>query len=172
MRLIYRWICVAIGAVLGSGCSDNPTDPVEYGPVPMPEYGVPTGTIVLDGRVLDGRGAGIPGIEVVFNGGVADTTDATGAWSIDADHVFIPCAGGHANSCEVTANDIDGPDNGGHYPSVKVVLDPDQTDPGDGGSDQGTWEQHGVDIAMDIAVEYGPPVAKVEPSDTPRRPAR
>ena len=42
MKLIYRCLCLVLGAVLGSGCSDS-TDPVEYGPIA--EYGVPTGTV-------------------------------------------------------------------------------------------------------------------------------
>lgn len=162
MKLMYRWICVALGAILGSGCSDKSTDP-EYGP--MPEYGVPSGTIVLDGTVVDGHGTGIAGIEVSFNGAVADTTDSNGAWSIDRDNVYIPCTDENQDPCEVTATDIDGPDNGGPYPTLRIPLDLDQTDPGDGGYDQGTWEQHGIEIDVDPAVEYGPPVAKMPPAE-------
>ena len=158
MKLIYRCLCLVFGAILGSGCSDS-TEPVEYGP--MPEYGVPTGTVRLDGRVIDDRGAPIPGVEVSVVGAGADTTDAGGKWSIDEDQAYIPCVSTDQNDCILQAKDIDGPDNGGPYPTAQVLLDLVQTEPGSGAFDLGTWEQHGIDVTMTDAVEYGPPQAKV-----------
>ncbi len=171
MKLIYRCLCLVLGAVLGSGCSDS-TEPVEYGP--MPEYGVPSGTIRLDGRVLDHVGAPISGVEVSFLGALADTSDAAGAWSLDGQHGYIPCVDGGPTDCEVVATDIDGPANGGPFPPVTVTLDLTQTVPGNGGYDQGTWEQHNIDIVLDDAVEYGPPVARMpeppaQPVDRPKK---
>jgi hypothetical protein len=133
--------------------------------MPAPEYGVPTGTLVLDGRVLDELGAPIPGMEVRFEGSMPDTTDADGNWEINQDHAYIPCAFGNGVTCTVVATDIDGPDNGGPYPPAPFLLSLVQTDPGSGGMDLGTWEQHGIDILIDPAVEYGPPPAKVLPLD-------
>lgn len=156
MKLIYRCLCAVLGAILGAGCSNNLGEPVEYGP--MPEYGVPTGRVRVDGRVLDGGGTPIPGIEVALAGGPADTTDAGGSWAIDAQGVYIPCATGDS-ACAVVASDIDGAANGGPFPAVGMELDLAQTAPGSGADDVGTWEQHGVDIAMDDAAEYGPPRA-------------
>ena len=147
-----------LGAILGSGCSDS-TDPVEYGP--MPEYGVPSGTVRVDGRVVDYQGTPIPGVEVSMAGAGADTTDAAGNWSIDQQSTFIPCAHNNTTDCLVAAKDIDGAANGGPFPSVEVVLDLTQTEPGSGNWDLGTWEQHAVEIVMDDAVKYGPPMARM-----------
>lgn len=158
MKLIYRCLCTVLGAILGAGCSNDPGEPVEYGP--MPEYGVPTGKVRVDGRVLDRAGTPIPGIEVAFAAGAADTSDGGGAWSITADDIHIPCAGDGARACTVVATDIDGAVHGGPYPSVETTLHLNRTSPGQGSWDQGTWEQHGLDIAMDDAVEYGPPRAR------------
>jgi putative lipoprotein (rSAM/lipoprotein system) len=165
MKLIYRCLCAVLGAILGSGCS-NSTEPVEYGP--MPEYGVPSGTVRLDGRVLNDQGGPIPGVEVSFAGARPDTTDASGNWVIDQQHVYIPCSSGGSPDCFVVAVDIDGGANGGPYPVAQQALDPTQTEPGSGGWDQGTWEQHAVDIVMTEAVEYGPPIARApEPKPKP-----
>ena len=98
---------------------------------------------------------------VSFAGARADTTDAAGNWSIDQASTFIPCAALGSADCVVAAEDIDGAANGGPYPPVQVVLDLTQTVPGSAGWDQGTWEQHAVDIVMDDAVEYGPPIARM-----------
>jgi len=148
MKLIYRCICMVLGTILGTGCSSDMNDPVEYGPGPMPEYGVPTGTVSITGRVIDNVGEPIPGVEVNFNGAGADTTDAEGNWAINRDHVFFSCDINSGDDCTVEAKDIDGPDNGGPYPPSEVTLDLEQTEPSSGSYHLGTWEQHGVDIVM------------------------
>jgi len=159
MKLIYRCLSLVLGAILGAGCSDT-TDPVEYGP--MPEYGVPSGHLVIDGTVRNTLGQPVPGIEVAFNGAGADTTDAAGAWSIDREYAFIPCAMISEADCTVAAEDIDGPANGGPYLPNQTLLDLIQTDPGSGSWDLGTWEQHGISITLtEVAAEYGPPPAKM-----------
>lgn len=159
MRLIYRCLCAVLGAILGAGCSNNSTEPVEYGP--MPEYGVPTGRVRLDGRVLNQVGVPIPGVEVAFAGGRADTTDALGDWAIAEENIYIPCVSHGTTSCTVAASDIDGAANGGVFPTVEVTLSLAQTEPGSGYFDLGTWEQHGVDIEMSAATAYGPPLAQM-----------
>ena len=164
MKLIYRCLCMVLGAILGSGCSDS-TDPVEYGP--MPEYGVPTGAILLDGRVINDIGAPIPGIQVSYYGAGIDTTDADGKWAIEHSQTYIPCADGGQSACQLEAKDIDGPVNGGPYPPALVTLDLTQTEPGNGGYDLGTWEQHGIEVLMTDAAEYGPPVAGAKGSKPP-----
>ena len=164
MKLIYRCLCLVLGAVLGSGCSDS-TDPVEYGPIA--EYGVPTGTVRISGRVTSDMGGPINGIQVTFPGAGADTTDTQGNWSIDQDRVFITCIEDDQTECIINADDIDGPDNGGVFLSSQVALDLVQTKPGSGWN-TGTWEQHDISITMMTdAVEYGPPVARVEPPVPP-----
>jgi putative lipoprotein (rSAM/lipoprotein system) len=146
VKLIYRCLCMVLGTLLGTGCSDDMNDPVEYGP--MPEYGVPTGSIHVTGRVVDNQGTPIEGARVAINFADADTTGVDGSWTIEEDYAFIPCADG-STDCTVEATDIDGPANGGPYQPTEVILDLDQTDPGSGSYDLGTWEQHGVDIVLD-----------------------
>ncbi len=145
MKLIYRCICMVLGAILGSGCS-NSMDPPEYGV--MPEYGVPTGTINITGRVVDDQGAPISGVQVSFQGAGADTTDAQGGWAIHRENDNIPCDVSNDTNCTIEAEDIDGPANGGTYAPSEVVLDLEQTDPGSGSYDLGTWEQHDIDVVM------------------------
>ncbi len=146
MKLIYRCICVVLGAILGSGCSSM--DEPEYGPGPMPEYGVPTGTINISGRVIDDLGEPIPGVEVAFMEGQADTTDAEGNWAINEDGAYLPCSFDDVIECTVAARDIDGPANGGPYPATELDLDLEQTEPSSGYWNLGTWEQHDVDIVL------------------------
>lgn len=162
MKLIYRCLCLVLGAVLGSGCSDS-TDPIEDDPIA--EYGMPSATVRVDGRVTDMIGLPIPGIEVTFPGAGVDTTDAQGNWSIDNEQVFLGCTMDDQVDCSVIAKDIDGPVNGGPFPSSEVVLDLVQTKPGSGWN-TGTWEQHDINIEMIDAVEYGPPMARVKPPES------
>lgn len=152
MKLIYRCLCAVLGTLLGAGCSDNSSAPAEYG--------MPNGKVRLDGRVLDQAGTPIPGIGVAFGGARADTTDAAGNWAIADESILIPCVFAGAAACTVAASDLDGAANGGPFPTVEVTLNLTQTEPGSGNWDQGTWEQHGVDITMDDAAEYGPPRAR------------
>ena len=167
MKLIYRCLCMVLGAILGSGCSDSTEPEPEYAP-PQPEYGVPTATVHVAGKTVDGAGFPIPGIQVTMAGAGSDISDAAGEWAIDNDHAFIPCVEDSLTSCKAVAEDIDGPDNGGPYPTMELNLNLVQTEPGSGNWDMGTWEQLGVNFIMDIAVEYGPPVAKVPRPGPPR----
>ena len=72
MKTIYRWLCLAIGAVLGSGCSSDECN--------CPD--TQTATVNIDGQIVDEGGTPVPGIHVAFEDAAADTTDAAGAWSI------------------------------------------------------------------------------------------
>ncbi len=147
MKMIYRCFCLFLGALLGTGCDDR-DDPVEYGPGPMPEYGVPTGHVIISGQVNDGLGDPIEGIEVSFVNAAPTTTDASGNFSINQENVYVPCAESSGSSCSIEARDVDGEDNGGDHVTVEMELDLDQTDPGAGSYDQGTWEKHDVEVSM------------------------
>lgn len=146
MKMIYRCICMVLGAILGTGCSDI-NDP-EYGPLPMPEYGVPTGSVSVTGRVVTESGDPIPGVEVGFGWTGVDTTDVEGNWDISRNNSYYPCEESSEGACIVEAKDIDGEDNGGPYPLAQVELDLIQTESPSGSYDLGKWEQHNVIIEM------------------------
>lgn len=147
MKLIYRCICMVLGAILGTGCSDM-NEPAEYGPGPMPEYGVPTGVLSISGRVVDEQGDSVPGVQVSFMEGQSDTTDAQGSWDINDPNVYFPCTMDDEADCTVAARDIDGSANGGPYPAAEMDLDLVQTEPSSGSWYLGTWQQHEIEIVM------------------------
>ena len=144
MKLIYRYICLALGAILGAACgqdSDENNDPI------APEYGVPTGTVTVSGVVQDAEGQGIEGIEIELTNSERDTTDVLGRFSIQGQGIFLPCLYGNT-TCQVQARDIDGAANGS-YIDASVDLDLQQTAPGQGGWDMGTFVDQNVNIVMD-----------------------
>ena len=152
MKLIYRCLCLVLGSILGSGCSDN---------TGLAEYGMPYGKLRLDGRVTDDQGTPIPGVQVHYAYSKADTTDADGKWSINDDWASVWCATSEQEDCTVGATDIDGPDNGGTYQPKEVELDLLQTEGASGDWYQGRWEQHNIEI---IVTTETPP----EPQDPPK----
>jgi putative lipoprotein (rSAM/lipoprotein system) len=141
MRFVFRLLAGVVGGMLHlAGCSDSPVEP-EYGPAA--EYGAPHADYRISGRVVAaGTDQPIPGIEVAFMQGRADTTDAEGRWAIDTE--WGPCA----DACAVQATDIDGPDNGAFAPA-EVPLDLEQTEAGDGRWYLGRFEQHDLAIELD-----------------------
>jgi len=149
MRLIYRYLCLAFGALLGTGCDRGTFEP-DYGS-PQPEYGVPTGTVVVSGQVQDAEGQGLEGIEVQLTYTARDTTDVLGRFSIARQGIFLPCLAGN-EICQVQAHDIDGAANGS-YADGSADLELQQTEPGQGSWDLGTFEDTDVTIVLDPARE-------------------
>lgn len=139
MKLIYKCICLVLGAVLGAGCdSDTGGDPVEYG--------MPHGTLRIDGHVRDEQGEPIAGVRVAYASSEPDTTDSNGAWSIEDDYAWVSCAEGDTTTCVVRATDIDGTENG-EFEDTVVPLDLEQTAPGEGWY-EGVFEQHDIDVVL------------------------
>jgi len=145
MKLIYRYLCLALGALLGTGCDHGTFEP-DYGS-PQPEYGVPTGSIVVSGVVQDAEGGGIEGIEVELAEAGLDTTDVLGRFSIERQSIFLPCLAGN-DICAILARDIDGAANGS-YADGSADLELQQTEPGQGSWDLGTFEDTDVTIVLD-----------------------
>jgi putative lipoprotein (rSAM/lipoprotein system) len=112
------------------------------------EYGVPHARYRLDGVVhnLQTR-EGIRGIRVrIRNWDPADTSgavrsDGGGFWVIDEDR--FPCSA----ACSLLVEDTDGPANGGPYATRTVPIAPTRTESPDGWF-EGTFEQHGIEIAI------------------------
>ncbi|MCP4573800.1 MAG: carboxypeptidase regulatory-like domain-containing protein [bacterium] len=151
MKTIYRWLCLAIGAVIGSGCdSDDCTNTPDSR----------TAMVSIDGQVVDELGAPLPNIHVAFEDDVADTTDASGNWSI-ATRGSVPasCVEDVQAPCMLTAHEVGHPDGDIYLPS-RDALQLEQTLDGNGNWDLGLWEQHDVRVVMSgNAVLYGPPCA-------------
>jgi len=142
VRHVYRLFAAMVGAILGlAGCENNAPE----------EYGVPQADFRLSGRTVRASdGTAVPGIEVSFGAfaATADTSDAQGGWSIACKK--FPCNYFHADSCLVTARDIDG----ALYEALRdttVTLDLVQTRPGDGRWYEGRFEQHDLDIPLTTA---------------------
>ena len=138
MRLIYRCLCVVLGAILGTGCNDSESPA---------EYGMPSGTIRVDGQIVDEDGHPVPGIRVAFSGARPDTTDAAGNWSIDDSGALLACVNDPYAPCTLDVQDVDAPDNGGSFQPEQVELDLVQTQQGSGWN-QGTWEEHDIRIVV------------------------
>lgn len=151
MKTIYRWLCVALGAVLNSGCGSDDCSTA-------PE--TRSAMVSIDGQVVDETGAPIADIHVAFEEDAADTTDATGAWSIRTrGSVPASCVEDEQAPCMLAAYEAGHPD-GGIYLPYRGALDLDQTIEGDGNFDLGLWEQHEIRVVMQgNAVLYGPPCA-------------
>jgi hypothetical protein len=156
MKFLHRCWCLLLGTLLPSACSDTTFSP-EYGPTP--EYGVPLATVIVDGVVVDLRGAPVKDIVVEMEHFGSTTSDSLGEWSMQ--NVGLDtCVVDTQTACGLEARDVDGIANGGPYPPTLVLLDLQQTVPGSDFS-LGTWEQHDIRIVMeDVVVEYGPECAK------------
>jgi len=149
MKLIYRWLCVAIGAVLGAGCESDDSGPQTR-----------SATVHIDGEVVDELGAPVAGIHVAFEDDVADTTGANGAWSIVArGTVPADCVADVQSPCRLTAHEPGHP-YGNIYLPHRGPLDLVRTEDGRNSFDLGLWEQHDIRVVMQAnAVLYGPPCA-------------
>ena len=157
MKVLHRWWCLLLGALLPSACSESIVDPPEYGPAP--EYGAPHATVILDGVVVNNLGSPIKDIVVELDGFGSTTSDTLGHWALNKVG-FSSCLTDTLVACGLEATDVDDAENGGPYDPELVILDLEKTSPGIGWN-LGTWEQHDVRIVLDEpAMEYGPQCAR------------
>jgi putative lipoprotein (rSAM/lipoprotein system) len=135
MRLIYRLLATAIGILGLAGCSAKTAD----------EYGQPYATYHLDGHVVTAKEKQpITGIKIRFEP-LGDTlTDMNGAWRLIGDY-------GHwcFDACSLKVFDVDGDQNGGTFEDKTVPLTLTKTARGSGRWDEGTYEQHDIQIELD-----------------------
>ena len=105
-------------------------------------YGMPQGHYIVDGTVVDAvPGDPVDGVQVSLPD-PATITDADGHWAFDYE--------GDSQPVEVSGTDIDGDTNGAYDPAT-VPLSLEQTAEGKDSFDNGTWEQHDVQIALEPA---------------------
>jgi len=140
-----------IGLILGlTGIScDNGN-----GPGPQPEYGMPYAKYVLDGTVVNAETEEpVEGIRVKFPSDASDYdsssmtfSDENGDWSITKQ--IYPCGADGSSECDVSAQDVDGDENGGTFEEKQIDLSLTQTKPASGTWDKGTFEQHDVRIEL------------------------
>lgn len=160
-----------IFAMLGFATSCTPGSVPEpmYGP-PPPEYGVPSATYRFIGKVSDEDSEGIPGIRVAVkmstqtsayverNGKMvpyvwehADTlfTDAEGKFAREYDLFGDGDLGYIPENVVITAEDVDGEENGGAFTARKdIKVEVKQVDQGDGHWNMGTYESQ-ADIKLE-----------------------
>jgi putative lipoprotein (rSAM/lipoprotein system) len=142
MRAIFWSALVCVFGFL-SGCRYEP-HPVEYGPPYVPEYGSPYAHYRLSGYTYSvPNNNPIRGIRVRLEGDPSWTYSGDdGSWKIDT--VMPPLEGGRG---QVSAVDVDGPDNIGQFDSMAVTVTPPQTEPGEGWC-VGTFEQDDIGFPM------------------------
>jgi putative lipoprotein (rSAM/lipoprotein system) len=171
----YKLASAVLGALIGSACGDD----VETnngggagsgatagtggtgltagtgGTGLAAEYGMPMAHYEISGTVVaENGGQPIQGIEVTLDE-TMDTvsTDANGDFTISADS-FAFCS---ADPCDanLTATDVDGAAGGGEFETTNVAISMQQTEPGSGTWDDGTYEAQDVDVSMADAASGG-----------------
>lgn len=131
-KIFYRLIVALLGPVIvSSGCTSSPGG----------EYGAPHAEYKLDGTVVDEAGAPIGGIEIQFDETVT-YSDSDGNWIIESSERFCD------DDCYVTALDIDYEENG-FFQEKEMALDLVKTAESDGRWDEGSFEQHNIEIVME-----------------------
>ena len=114
---VIKWLCVAVLGVLGfSACSDDP----EYRSA---AYGSPTADYKYMGTVTDEAGNPIEGINVMINGAVNSTGNASLILKTDKDGKFSTVTLTSVNTRINTLDfvDVDGEANGGEFESQTIT---------------------------------------------------
>jgi len=146
LRIFYKIMCLILLPVLGFGACDFTED--------MDEYGSPYATYKVSGSVVSAlTGEGIQGIKIYFSHYMDDEYDeysefsyVDGTWYFEA-HGLDYCW----DDCEIVAEDIDGRENGGLFTKKIITLEPEKTEKGSSVWDEGTFEQHDIEIRMEKA---------------------
>lgn len=135
-RKILKLLSVILGLIVSACSIADETNP------PAPMYGMPSAEYKVNGTVKNESGDPIEGIQITLNSEVQVYSDENGEWLIEDNAV--------ANFDEsiLEVEDIDGTDNGGEFSDKTVELTLTQTEDGDGDWDEGTYEQHDIDIVL------------------------
>lgn len=129
---ICRWLL----ALLGFGASVSSCDRVVLGPV---MYGSPSMTYSIRGKVVDGSGKPIEGIQVAPDPKTGPFSDERAFTDANGYFLYGPYNDNPIESIDVWFDDVDLEDNGGYFARQKVTFDLHQVKKGRGW-DQGTFE--------------------------------
>ena len=137
MRFIYRLLVTLLGLIGLAGCSGKGETAVEYGQ--------PYATYRLDGQVVTAKeNQPIKGIKILFRP-LGDTlTDTNGVWQLDGEFCSW-CF----DACSLEVHDTDGDSSGGKFQDKTVPLTLTKTANGSGKWNEGTYEQHDIQIELD-----------------------
>lgn len=140
------------GGVAGTGGTGLNPSTGGFGPA---EYGMPMAHFVVAGTVTaESDGVPLEGIEIRLDETYDSTsTDGNGDFTLSVDS-YAFC---YADPCDasLTATDVDGPAGGGEFETTTMDFQLQQTEPGDGTWDDGTWEADGVDVSMPLGAGGG-----------------
>jgi putative lipoprotein (rSAM/lipoprotein system) len=144
-----RWALPLLGVAAVTSCEIDPPAPM-YGPPPsgyddmVCMYGTPVVEFSVKGKVVDSEGNPIPGIEISHGySGLKAKTSEDGSFDYTSQDV-----GFEMETVTLVFTDIDGEENGGDFQSKEVAVEVEQTEPGDGGWNNGKFEAEGVEIVM------------------------
>lgn len=121
-----------------------------YGPPPsgyedmLVMYGTPVVEFSVKGKVVDPDGNPIQGIEISHDYSSRKVyTSEDGSFDYTSEDI-----GFEMETVTLAFTDIDGEDNGGDFQSQEVSVPVQQTEPSDGGWNNGKFEADGVEIIM------------------------
>lgn len=107
-------------------------------------YGTPVVEFSVKGKVVDPDGNPIQGIEISHDySGHKVYTLEDGSFDYASEDI-----GFEMETVTLEFTDIDGEENGGDFQSQEVPVPVQQTEPGDGGWNNGKFEAEGVEIIM------------------------
>ena len=143
-----RWALPLLGVSAVTSCEI--AAPVMYGPPPsgyedmLVMYGTPVVEFSVKGKVVDPDGNPIQGIEISHDySGHKVYTLEDGSFDYASEDI-----GFEMETVTLEFTDIDGEENGGNFQSQEVPVPVQQTEPGDGGWNNGKFEAEGVEIIM------------------------
>ena len=144
-----RWALPLLGVAAVTSCEIDAPAPM-YGSPPsdyddmIGMYGTPVVEFSVKGKVVDPDGNPIQGIEISHDySGHKVYTLEDGSFDYASEDI-----GFEMETVTLEFTDIDGEENGGDFQSQEVPVPVQQTEPGDGGWNNGKFEAEGVEIIM------------------------
>ena len=145
-----RWALPLLGVTAAISCDNVIESPHMYGPPPSGYedtpvmYGTPVVDFSVKGKVMDPDGNPIQGIEISHDySGHKVYTLEDGSFDYASEDI-----GFEMETVTLEFADIDGEKNGGDFQPQEVDVPVQQTEPGDGGWNNGKFEAEGVEIIM------------------------
>lgn len=128
-----------LGAALAACEKEEPTNEV-------PLYGVPTVTFSVEGRITDGKGGAIEGINVKFRNDAETYTDVNGFFEFKHCRTFG--TGGDQFGEYLVFRDVDGAENGSYKNDKTYVIFTRQENVKFGGNYYGDYRAHPIGLYL------------------------